>query len=298
MSINSKDISDLRERTGAGIVDCKKALTESNGDLNKAMEILRQKGLASAAKKTGKVAAEGAVIARTKPDQKKGIILELNSQTDFVAKNQKFQDLLEEVIAIALNQNINTLNDLKAAKNDKGENLSDIISLKTAEIGEKLDLRRFEAYVAEASDESIAQYTHPVGSRIATLVKVKGGDENFGREIAMHISAMQPAPEFLNRDAISEEVIENEKRIESGKADLANKPKDIVDKIVSGRVDKVLMEKVLLEQPFIKNPNQKIKEFALENKAEIIQFIRFNLGEGIEKNESNFAEEVAAQMKK
>ncbi len=297
MSINTKDLSDLRERTGAGIVDCKKALQESDGDLSKAVELLRQKGLASAAKKTGKVAAEGAVIAKVRADHKKGIILELNSQTDFVAKNQKFQDLLAEVTEIALNQNINTLDDLKAAKNAQGETVSDIISLKTAEIGEKLDLRRFEVYTASA-DQSIAQYTHPVGSRIASLVKVQGGPEGFGREIAMHISAIQPAPEFLTRTAISEELIENEKRIEAGKDDLAGKPKEIIDKIVSGRVEKALMEKVLLEQFFIKNPNQKIKEFAAENKAEILNFIRFNLGEGIEKNESNFAEEVAAQMQK
>ncbi len=297
MGISSSDISELRERTGAGIVDCKKALIEAEGDLNKASEILRQKGLAAVAKKAGKVAAEGAVIAKVNAKASKGVLVELNSQTDFVAKNEKFQNLLSEIVDIALEQNINVLPELLEAKTKSGETVSNLVALKTAEIGEKLDLRRFQVFVAEGS-QKIAQYTHPIGSKIAVLVKLDGSTaEQLGREIAMHIAAIQPAPEFLNRDEIPADVIENEKRIESGKEDLANKPKEIVEKIVTGRVEKALMERVLLEQPFIKDPGKKVKDYVAEQKASIVQFVRFNLGEGIEKAESNFAEEVAAQMK-
>jgi elongation factor Ts len=296
MSFSTGDISNLRERTGAGIVDCKKALQESDGDVDKAVELLRQKGIASAAKKTGKVAAEGAVIAKTNADFSKGVIVELNSQTDFVAKNEKFQTLLNEIVEIALSNNINTIDDLKVAKTKTGETIESLVALKTAEIGEKLDLRRVSVYTAGA-DESIAQYTHPIGSKVAVLVKLKGKNEQVGKDVSMHIAASVPAPDFLDRDQIPTETLENEKRIEAGKADLANKPAEIVDKIVTGRVEKALMEKVLLEQPYIKNPGQKVKEYLAENKVNVLQFVRFNLGEGVEKAESNFADEVAAQMR-
>lgn len=297
MAITSANISELRERTGAGIVDCKKALEESEGDITKAAEILRQKGIASAAKKSGKVAAEGAVKAFVTPDGKKGVVIELNSQTDFVAKNEKFQSLLNQLIELAINSKINTVDDLNSLKTSSGDTVANLIALKTAEIGEKLDLRRL--IVIEASnDEKIYEYTHPVGSRIAVLVKLSANNDQAGKDLAMHIAASQPAPEYLDRSEISEDVIENERRIELGKEDLANKPKEIAEKIVTGRVEKALMEKVLLEQPFVKNPSEKIKDYLLKNKLVVSKFVRFNLGEGIEKLESNFAEEVAAQTKR
>ncbi len=295
--ISSSLISELRERTGAGLVDCKKALQESEADISKAIEILRQKGIASAAKKSGKVAAEGAVIAKIMPDGQKGIVIELNSQTDFVAKNEKFQDLLNEVADLGLSSEAKDLETLKTLKVKSGETVSDFIALKTAEIGEKLDLRRYSFYKAQ-SGELIGSYTHPVGSRIAVLVNLQTSSEQLAKDIAMHIAAVQPAPEFLDRTEIPADTIENERRIELGKEDLANKPKEIAEKIVTGRVEKALMEKVLLEQPYIKNPSQKIKEFLTAENASILKFARFNLGEGIQKEEINFAEEVAAQMKK
>jgi elongation factor Ts len=295
--ISSSLISELRERTGAGLVDCKKALQESEGDVTKAIEILRQKGIASASKKSGKIAAEGSVIAKISNDGQKGVLIELNSQTDFVAKNEKFVNLLAEIADLALSSEAVDLETLKSLKVKSGETVSDFIALKTAEIGEKLDLRRFVFYKAQ-SGELIGAYTHPVGSRIAVLVNLKTSSEQLGKDIAMHIAAVQPAPEFLDRTEIPAETIENEKRIELGKEDLVNKPKEIAEKIVTGRVEKALMEKVLLEQPYIKNPSQKIKEFLEVEKASVVKFARFNLGEGIEKEEVNFAEEVAAQMKK
>lgn len=294
MAITSAQISELRERTGAGIVDCKKALQESDGDITKATEILRQKGIASAAKKAGKVAAEGAVIAKIEGN--KGVVVELNSQTDFVAKNEKFQNLLNEIVQVALKSGVKNLNELKTQKVSSCESIEEFVALKSAEIGEKLDLRRFISFVAEG-DQLIGSYTHPVGSRIAVLVKLSGKQEQTAKDIAMHIAASIPSPEFISRDEIPAEVIENEKRIELGKEDLANKPKEIAEKIVVGRVDKALMEKVLLEQAYVKNPTQKIKDFLGAQNTQVLEFVRFNLGEGIEKQESNFADEVAAQMK-
>jgi elongation factor Ts len=297
MAITSANIAELRERTGAGIVDCKKALQEAEGDLTRAAEILRQKGIASAAKKSGKVAAEGAVKAQISTDGKKGVLIELNSQTDFVAKNEKFQTLLQTLIDLALASKVNTIDDLSSLKAPSGETVSDLIAIKTAEIGEKLDLRRLVVLEASA-EQAVYEYTHPVGSRIAVLALLNKANEALGKDLVMHIAASQPAPEYLNRSEISPEVIENERRIELGKEDLANKPKDIAEKIVAGRVDKALMDKVLLEQPFVKNPSQKIKEYLEQNKAEVLKFVRFNLGEGVEKQESNFADEVAAQTKR
>ncbi len=296
IAISTTAITELRERTGVGLVECKKALQETEGDVAKAAELLRQKGIASAGKKAGKIAAEGAVLAKVDEKASKGIILELNSQTDFVAKNEKFQSLIKEIAEIALDQEISDIEKLKASKVKSGETIAEFIAIKTAEIGEKIDLRRLALYKA-GPDESIFQYTHPIGSKIAVLLKLKGGNAQAGKDVSMHIAAAQPAPEFIIRDEIPAEVIENEKRIELGKEDLANKPKEIAEKIVTGRVEKILAEKVLAEQPFIKDPGQKIKDYLAKANASVIQFVRFNLGEGIEKAESNFADEVAAQLK-
>ncbi|MDX1918494.1 MAG: translation elongation factor Ts [Candidatus Caenarcaniphilales bacterium] len=298
VKVASSDISELRERTGAGLSDCKKALMEADNDLNKAAEILRQKGLAASAKKAGKVAAEGAVIAAISSDAKQGVLIELNSQTDFVARNEKFQSLLKEIVDLSLAGSFHSLDQLQNAKISTGDTVLNLISLKSAEIGEKLDLRRFVKFEAGAN-ESLASYTHPIGSRIAVLVKLQSNPpkEAVGKDIAMHIAASQPAPEFLNRDAIPAEIFENEKRIELGKEDLKNKPPEIAEKIVTGRVEKVLLERVLLEQAFVKNPGQKIKDYLKDHGAAVIDFLRFNLGEGIERNTASFADEVAAQMK-
>ena len=297
VTINVSDISELRNRTGAGLADCKKALIEAEGDMSKASELLRQKGLASASKKAGKVAAEGAVIAKTNADSSKGVLLELNSQTDFVAKNEKFQALINDVVNVALSQDVKTLEELKAAKSTGGETVEELISLMIAQIGEKIELRRFCSMKAENSEESIFEYTHPIGNKIAVLGKVKGANAELREDLAMHIAAHIPQPEFVLRDEIPQEVIENEKRIEMGKEDLANKPEQIKEKIVQGRVEKVLLDKVLLEQVFVKDSGKKIKELLSEKKAQVIAFERFNLGEGVEKKQISFADEVAAQTK-
>ncbi len=296
MSITVQDISELKARTNAGLSDCKKALMEANGDMEKAAQILRQKGLASIAKKAGKIAAEGAVITKINENNTKAAMFELNSQTDFVAKNEHFQNLLNQIADCALNSNIKTLDELKNAKLPNGETLNDLIALKTAQIGEKLDLRRAEFMFAQEG-ESLGQYTHPIGSKIAVILKLKGKNEAIAKDIAMHIAAYHVQAEFLSKEEIPSEAFENEKQIEMQKEDLVGKPENIKEKIVSGRVEKILLEKVLLEQPSIKNPDKKIKDILKENNLELIEFKRFNLGEGIERKEVSFAEEVAAQMK-
>ena len=294
--INVADISELRTRTGVGLSNCKKALIESGGDISKASELLRQKGLASTANKAGKIAAEGSVVAQISSNSKRGVLLELNSQTDFVAKNENFKGLLGQILEIACeNKDINSLEELKEYKISTGETINDLISLKTAQIGEKLELRRLHITQIENDKQQIFEYTHPLGSKIAVL----GLGENIGeiaKDLAMHIAAFQPQPEFLQREDIPEEKIATERRIEEGKEDLANKPAEIKEKIITGRVEKALMEKVLLEQPFVKDQSKKIKDLLKENNASILNFKRFNLGEGIDKKECNFADEVAAQM--
>ncbi len=293
-TINASAIADLRARTGAGLSDCKKALIEAEGDMNKAIELLRQKGIASAANKSGRLAAEGATATFVNEHNSVGVMFELNSQTDFVAKNEKFLDLIKTIGQIALKNSPKSLEALKACKAPSGESIDELVQLKTAEIGEKLDLRRY--ILQEANNESckVYCYTHPIGSKISVLLTLQAQNESIAKDMAMHIAAVQPMPEYLDRSEIPATVIEQEKRIEAGKSDLAGKPPEIVDKIVTGRVDKILAERVLLEQGFIKEPSKKIKDYLTESKAELFCFARFNLGEGLEKKNEDFAEEVAA----
>jgi len=297
--VNTKDISELRSRSGAGVVDCKKALQEAQGDLEKASEILRQKGLASAVKKAGKIAAEGAVATCINDSGDKGIILELNCQTDFVSMNEKFKDLLEKIVSLAMQNTPSSLEELKKLKiSDGAATIEELIAEKTGEIGEKIDLRRFQLITA-AEGERVFGYTHPIGSKVAVLCKIKGEKSSeLGKDLTMHIAAVQPAPEFLKESDIAEEIFIEEKRIEMGKDDLANKPAEIKDKIIEGRVRKSVLQRVLLEQDFIKDGNKKIKDLLQENSCQIISFTRFDLGEGVERKQENFAEEVAAQTQK
>lgn len=290
MSFTAKDVANLREMTGAGMMDCKRALQENNGNMDEAAKYLRQKGIASAAKKASKVAAEGAVAARLSSDSKFGVIIEINSQTDFVAKNENFLNFVSQVAETALSSRSKSIEDLLAS-NISGKSVSDAAIEQTAKTGEKIDVRRL-AFVE--SSGVVSSYVHPVGSKIGVLVALEGedADSQKAQDIAMHIAASNPAPEYISRDEIPAEVIENEKSIEMGKEDIKNKPVEIAEKIVAGRVDKLLATKVLNEQPFVKDPGLKISQVL--GKSKVVRFVRFNLGEGIEKKQDNFAEEVAA----
>jgi elongation factor Ts len=291
MSFSAKDVAKLREITSAGMMDCKKALTETNGDMDAAIAFLRQKGMASAAKKAGNIAAEGMIGTKIAADNKSAAIVEINSQTDFVAKNDEFIQFVADVAETALNNKTSKIEDLLNA-DFNGRSVATAATELTAKIGEKIDVRR----VALVEADMVASYVHPVGSKVGVVVAFSGSvDTTKANDIAMHVAAANPAPEFISKDEIPAAEIAKEKEIESAKDDLAGKPAEIVEKIVAGRVDKIMAAKVLNEQGFIKDPNQKVSAYL--GSAQVIKFFRFNLGEGIEKKQEDYAAEVAAAMK-
>ena len=290
MSFTAQDVAKLREMTSAGMMDCKKALQENNGNMEEAVKYLRQKGIASAAKKAGNIAAEGVIAAQVAADHKSAVIVEINSQTDFVAKNEEFQAFVKAVAAAAVKNQTATVEALK--KLDIGGKTVEEGAIElTAKIGEKIDVRRVQLVKASGG---VYSYVHPVGSKIGVLVALSEADATKGADMAMHIAAANPAPEYVSRDEIDQNTIAQEKEIEANKDDLKGKPAEIIEKIVTGRVDKILAAKVLLEQPFIKDSAVKVSAYLGNVKVE--SFARFNLGEGIEKKQSDYAAEVAAMM--
>ncbi len=285
MTITAAMVKELREKTGAGFMDSKKALEQCEGDMEKAMEFLRQKGIASADKKQNRIAAEGVVA--TYIENGVGAIVEVNCETDFVAKNEDFKSFvngLAKHIATVKPADMDALNaSVCACCNMK---IEDAVKDKIATIGEKISIRRFEVLEGE-----LATYVH--NSKIGVLISATAQDETLLKDVALHIASS--APEFVSRAQIPASVIEEETRIEMGKEDLANKPENIRAKIVEGRVNKLMAQKCLLEQPFVKNPDQTV-EALLAGKLEIKSFVRWTLGEGLEKRQDNFAEEVMSQM--
>ncbi len=294
MSFTAKDVASLREMTGAGMMDCKKALQESAGNIDEAVAYLRKKGIASAAKKAGNIAAEGALAAKISEDKKSAVIVEVNSQTDFVAKNDQFKAFIAEVAKVALAKQCNTIEALLAADLG-GKTIADAAIEQTATTGEKIDVRRVSLIKSETG--FVGCYVHPVGSKVGALVAISGTDATIEKanDIAMHIAAANPAPDFASMDEIPAEVVAREKEIESAKDDLKGKPAEIIEKIVAGRVSKLLAARVLTEQAFVKDPNLTIAKYLGAN-AKLESFVRLNLGEGIQKKEDNFAAEVAAMM--
>lgn len=288
MTITAQMVKELREKTGAGILDAKKALGENDGDMEKAMEFLRQKGIASADKKMGRIAAEGVVCATVEDNQ--GAIVEVNCETDFVAKNEDFKEFVNCLTKTILKTKPADVETLLASKAccDETKTVEDKIKEKIATIGEKITLRRFETY-----EGNLATYVH--NGKIGVMLKTSQKDDALAKDICLHIASC--APQFISRDEIPQEVIDEETRIEMGKEDLAKKPENIRAKIVEGRVNKLMSHKCLLEQPFVKDPNQTISQL-IEGKFDIIKFTRFELGEGLEKKQENFAQEVMEQMKK
>jgi elongation factor Ts len=293
MSFTAQDVAKLREMTGAGMMDCKKALQQTEGNMEEAINFLRQKGIASAAKKAGNIAAEGLLGSAISADKKSAAIVEINSQTDFVAKNEQFQQFVKDVATAALTNKTTNIEALKKAKLATGKTVEEAALELTATIGEKIDVRRV-GYLETTG--TIGNYVHPVGSKIGVIVALNNGaNESHAADLAMHIAAINPAPEYINKSEIPADIIAKEKEIESKKDDLAGKPAEIIDKIVGGRVDKLLATKVLLEQAFIKDQNQKVSAYL--GTAVVEAFIRLNLGEGIEKKQEDYAAEVAAAMK-
>ena len=294
MAVNAKLVKELREKTGAGMMDCKKALEACDGDLEKSFDWLREKGIAKAAKKEDRIAAEG--LTAFVIDGDTASIVEVNSETDFVAKNAEFQELVANVAKIILT---NKPADLEAAlKLDvEGKDLETVIAEKSGKIGEKLSLRRFVVLTKNA-DEVFGAYSH-MGGKMSALVKANGIDEAKAKDIAMQVAAI--APQYIDRTAIPAEVLDRELAVLKAQAMEENansakpKPENIVEKMVQGRLNKNLKEMCLVDQAFIKDSDQTVAQYLGNGK--VLDMVRFEVGEGMEKREENFAEEVAAQMK-
>ena len=298
MTFTAKDVADLRQKTGAGMMECKNALKEANGSLERANEILRQKGLIAAAKKADKTALEGIVTSKLSNDKKLGVIIEINTQTDFVAKNDSFLELSKIISDAVLNNKPPNINELLKIKVN-GTLILDLIASKIATIGENIQVRRFELFQVEHGNGVVGTYIHPVGNKIGVLVKLNNSGstntveiEELAKNIAMHVAAAQPQAEYIDKTKIPSEILENERRIELGKEDLAKKPKEIAEKIVQGRLDKILSQRCLLDQPYIKDQTITIEKLIkdkskqLNTDIHVVQFVRYNVGETIEKSSS------------
>ncbi|OOB79681.1 MAG: translation elongation factor Ts [Epulopiscium sp. Nuni2H_MBin001] len=300
MAITAGMVKELRERTGAGMLDCKNILNEVDGDIERAIEVLREKGLAKAAKKAGRVAAEGLVKEAVSADGKSAAIVEVNSETDFVAKNDTFITFVEQVAQIVLDNKVEDVEALKALPwvDDKSKTVSDVLTEKIAVIGENLTIRRIANVT---TDGTMAAYTHG-GGKIVSLVEVDAqGDKakEVGKNIAMQIAAANP--EYLSMDQVSEESKAKEREIlmTQAKNENPDKPDNIIEKMIIGRLNKQLKEICLLEQEYVKDPDLTVAKYVkaeLGSDKAIKSFIRFETGEGIEKKEENFAEEVAKQL--
>ncbi|MDO5437332.1 MAG: translation elongation factor Ts [bacterium] len=292
MEIKASMVKELRDKTGAGMMDAKKALVEAEGDMDKAAEILRQKGIASADKKMGRIAAEGVVSTFVKDSI--GAMIEINCETDFVAKNEGFKEIANNVAKVVVEKNPADVEALNKAAMEDGTIVEEYIKAQIAKIGEKITIRRFVRY---DDNNCVATYVH--NNKIGVLLEVKAdscSDETrtIAKDICLHIASS--APEFVSRDQIPADVIAEEKRIEMGKEDLAKKPEAIREKIVEGRINKLMAGRCLLEQPFVKNPDETVQQL-INGKMTVVKFDRYVLGEGLEKRQDNFAEEVMSQIK-
>ena len=288
MAITAAMVKELREKTGAGMMDCKKALTATDGDAAKAVDWLREKGIAKAEKKAGRVAAEGAVGAFVAADGKTGCVVEINCETDFAAGNDQFKELLAKVaehIVATKPADMDALNDSEI----EGKKVSTLITEATATIGEKISLRRFACYETEGR---LASYIH-MGGKIGVLVNMTGGDEQLGKDVAMQIAAA--APMAVDRDGVDASALEHEKEVLRKQAEEEGKPANIIERMVEGRINKFYKEVCLNEQIFVKDSEKTIKDVLGDVK--VTEFTRFQLGEGIEKKQDDFAAEVAAQLK-
>ncbi|MCJ1783038.1 translation elongation factor Ts [Mammaliicoccus sciuri] len=292
MAISAKLVKELREKTGAGMMDCKKALTETDGDIDKAVDYLREKGIAKAAKKADRIAAEGTTFVASKGND--AVILELNSETDFVARNEGFQNLVKEMADHILDVKPADVEALNASKLASGQTVEEKMNEAISTIGEKLTLRRF-TLKTKTDNDSFGEYLH-MGGRIGVLTVVEGStNEEAAKDVAMHIAALNP--KFVSRDQVSEEELAHEKEILKQQALNEGKPENIVEKMVEGRMRKYLEEICAVDQAFVKNPDQTVAEFLKTDGGVLVDFVRYEVGEGIEKRSDNFADEVKGQMK-
>jgi elongation factor Ts len=291
MAITAAQVKELRQRTGCGMMECKKALVDADGDMDTAAEELRKSGLAKADKKAGRVAAEGMIVIDISGDGKTAVMVEVNTETDFVANKEEFQNFARAVAARILQDKPADIDALMALPlQDGGESIEQARRGLIATIGENIAVRRFS--VRQASSGNLASYLH--GGRIGVLVELEGGDADLARDIAMHIAASKP--ECIDEDGVPQEMLEKEREIFGAQAQASGKPAEIIEKMVTGRIRKFLGEITLLGQPFVKDPDQTVGKLLKSAGARVISFDRLELGEGVEKKTENFAEEVMAQV--
>lgn len=304
MSFTAKDVKELREKTGCGMMDCKKALTSSNGDMEKAIDFLREKGLAAAAKKSSRIAAEGLAMAYTNEDSSVGVAIEVNSETDFVAKNADFQAFVKLCAETVMKQKPASVEELLAAKTENGQTIEAALQEKILVIGENIKIRRFELL-----EGVVASYVH-AGGKIGVLVKFDVADKSvvsgeafktFAKDIAMQVAAASPA--YLRREEVPAEVLEHEKKILKEQIVQGGAPEKVADKILEGKIGKYYKEVCLIDQPFVKDGHMSVADYAknvskeLGTEIKIESFVRFEKGQGLEKKEDNFADEVAGMIK-
>ncbi|CAH0417024.1 elongation factor Ts [Periweissella fabaria] len=291
MAITATQVKELREKTGVGMMDAKKALVEVDGDMAKAIDLLREKGMAKAAKKGDRIAAEGMTYVAVKDNA--AAIVELNSETDFVAGNKEFNDLLHAVAnAIVEFKPADVEAALELKVNDDAETLNDLIIHTTQITGEKITLRRF-VIVEKEDSQSFGAYSH-MGGRISSLVLLNGADAETAKDVAMHVAAINP--QFVSREEVPAEVVAHEKEVQMNAEDMAGKPENIKEKIVEGRLNKFLAEISLADQPFVKDGDQTVAKYVESKNGSLKSFIRYEVGEGMEKKNTDFAAEVMGQI--
>jgi len=294
MAITAKMVKELREKTGAGMMDCKKALQETDGDLDKAIDHLREKGIAKAGNKADRIAAEGSTYIEV--DNNTAVLLEVNCETDFVTKNDQFKNLLAELGKHLVKQNPSTVEEaLEQPLHGEGDTVETYIKSMVATIGEKISLRRF-SILTKTDNDAFGAYLH-MGGRIGALSLLEGTtDESIAKDVAMHAAAVNPR--YVSRNEVAEEEVNREREVLKTQALNEGKPENIVEKMVEGRLGKFFEEICLLEQNFVKDPDMKVKKFVEDKGATVKDFVRYEVGEGMEKREENFADEVMSQIKK
>jgi elongation factor Ts len=294
MAVTASMVKELREKTGAGMMDCKKALTETDGQMEKAIDLLREKGMAKAAKKSDRIAAEG--LTFVKVDGNKAVIVEVNAETDFVAKNDNFQKLVADLAEHVLTQKPASVEEaLTQSFKGEGDSVQEFINGQITKIGEKISLRRFEL-VEKTDADAFGAYLH-MGGRIGVLTVLEAtNDGDVAKDIAMHVAAINPS--YVSRDEVSQEEVAREREVLKQQALNEGKPANIVEKMVEGRLSKFFEQVCLLDQPFVKDGDQKVGKFVQSKNASVKSFVRYEVGEGMEKREDNFAEEVMSQVKK
>ena len=289
MEITASMVKELREATGAGMMDCKKALSECNGDMDEAANWLREKGISKSAKKESRIAAEG--LANIYVDGNKAVILEVNSETDFVSKNEEFKAMIDEIGNAILNSDAKTMDDALALKSSEGT-IQDLIVAKVAKIGEKLSFRRFEV-IEKTDSDFFGTYLH-MGGKIAVVVVTEGASEEVAKDVAMQAAAMKPKYVFV--EDVPADVVEEEKKVLKEQAMHEGKPAEIAEKMVLGRINKFYKEICLTKQAFVKDGDIDVETYVKNNKGTIKSMVRYEVGEGMQKREENFAEEVQKQV--